>query len=100
MEEGQPYEQLKKCIVISIMDFCLLKETNKYHSIFMIKEIEEDYRLNDDLELHYLELPKLMEKEDVSNSDDLEKWLLFLKNAGEKGKDGIVQKLRGRKRGD
>ena len=44
LDEGQKYSKLKKTICINILDFNTLK-TEKYHSIFKIKEDEENYVL-------------------------------------------------------
>lgn len=94
ISEGDPYRLLTRCVVINILNFRLFNETKKYHNTFAALEIEEGFKLNNDLELHYLELPKLTEIENINNMDDLERWLLFIKEAGEEGKEEIVQKLR------
>ncbi|NQX71193.1 Rpn family recombination-promoting nuclease/putative transposase [Paenibacillus alba] len=49
-----------------------------YHSIFQLREIATQLPLIDDIELHFIELPKLKENA-VSLEEDLVKWLLFLK---------------------
>lgn len=75
--ESQLYKNLQKTITISIIDFKYLP-TNQFHSVFRLREDKEGFVLTDDLEIHFLELPKL---EDVQQetSDLLVKWLLFLK---------------------
>ncbi len=77
LAEGQPYRNLKKTITISIIDFEYLP-TNDYHSVFRLREAEEGFVLSDDLEIHFLELPKVAAVHQET-SDLLVKWMLFLK---------------------
>lgn len=81
MIAGQAYEELKKCIVINIMDFNLIYENPHYHSLFRIMEKDRGIELLDDLEIHYLELVKLDESQDINEMDPLEEWLIFIKDA-------------------
>ena len=95
IEEGEAYETLKKCVVINILDFNLLYETRKYHSIFRVKEVEENYELLKDLEIHYIELPKFDDdRKDIKSMNDLEKWLVFIKDAADRTKREIFEALR------
>ncbi|SHK17920.1 Rpn family recombination-promoting nuclease/putative transposase [Tepidibacter formicigenes] len=94
IEDGDAYETLKKCIVVNILDFNLLKETKKYHSKFKVKDIEENFELLDDLEIHYLELPKFNDNKSVKEMNELEKWLVFIKDAGDEGKEELVNGIR------
>lgn len=75
------YKDLRKTIMISIIDFKYLP-TNNYHSVFRLREENERFVLTDDLEIHFLELPKLGERQHET-SDLLVKWLLFLKAESE-----------------
>ena len=75
LDEGQKYSKLKKTICINILDFNTLK-TEKYHSIFKIKEDEENYVLTNLLEIHFLEMKKLKE---YSEKDDLSQWVSFIR---------------------
>lgn len=50
----------------------------RYHSIFQLREITTYAPLIDDVELHFIELPKLQETA-ISLEEGLVKWLLFLK---------------------
>nr|WP_276531993.1 Rpn family recombination-promoting nuclease/putative transposase [Brevibacillus invocatus] len=77
LEEGEPYRNLKKTVTISILDFEYLP-TDSYHSVFRLRESEEGFVLTDDLEIHFLELPKVAGVHQET-SDLLVKWLLFLK---------------------
>lgn len=91
--KGKAYRELKKCIVISIMDFILFRNTSKYHRVFEVRERYDGEKLLEDLELHYLELPKFVERENVASMNNLQKWLTFLKYAGEEEKEDIITKL-------
>lgn len=79
--ESQRYKDLHKTITISIIDFKYLP-TNRFHSVFRLLEGTEGFVLTDDLEIHFLELPKLG-AEQQETSDLLVKWLLFLKAESE-----------------
>ncbi|MGO0063639.1 Rpn family recombination-promoting nuclease/putative transposase [Brevibacillus fluminis] len=81
LSEGEPYRNLKKTITISIMDFSYLP-SKSYHSVFRLREDTENFVLTDNLEIHFLELPKLG-FEHQETSDLLVKWLLFLKAESE-----------------
>ncbi|HOL48069.1 MAG TPA: Rpn family recombination-promoting nuclease/putative transposase [bacterium] len=82
LKEGSDYEDIKKTISISILDFNLLK-TEKYHSIFRFKEIENNQELTDIQEIHIIELKKFIEMKKKHFAKDIEKWLFVIKN-GEK----------------
>ncbi len=56
-------------------------------------EIKEKYEYIDDLELHYIELPKFREKKTINELDMLEKWILFIKETGMKGKEKKMEEL-------
>lgn len=77
MSEGQPYKNLKKTITINILNYSFLPH-DRCHSIFRLREEHTRVMLTDDLEIHYMELPKLSELP-ISLADGLTKWLLFLK---------------------
>ncbi|MDD2402757.1 MAG: Rpn family recombination-promoting nuclease/putative transposase [Clostridia bacterium] len=94
IEEGEAYETLKRCVVVNLLDFKLLPETDKYHSVFRIKDIQDNYELLEDLELHYIELPKFKEQENITSMGELEKWLVFIKEAGNESKQEIVTGIR------
>lgn len=49
---------MEKCIVINIIDFPYIP-LNRFHTIFHVWEDEERHLLDDALEVHFLELPKL-----------------------------------------
>lgn len=75
--EGQNYRYLKKTITINIINFRYLPG-EQYHNIFHLREDRTGILLTDDLEIHFMELPKL-ETGAFDVGTGLVKWLLFLK---------------------
>ena len=60
LEKGQGYGELGKCIHISILNFELFEEDDAFYSRFHLWEDERKRIYSDKLEIHTLELPKLM----------------------------------------
>ena len=89
IKKGKPYYELKKSIVINILDFNIIEENNKYHNVFVIKERDENTLFIEDLEIHYIELRKFNIKKAVKEFTDLEEWVAFLKECSE-GEDSIL----------
>ena len=71
---SEKYSKLQKTICINIVDF-EATEKEGYHSIYKIKEIEENYLLTDLLEIHFLELTKL---DKYTKDEALYNWLKFI----------------------
>ncbi len=70
------YSNFKKCIGINILDFNFIKETERFHTIYHIREDSENFCYTDIMEWHLIELPKLPKTEDGT---DLYDWIKFLK---------------------
>lgn len=85
MREGMAYKELAKTITINILDFNYIKQTRNYHSVFRLFEIEEGFELTEALEIHFMELPKLLVKwrERLVSpwEDDLVRWLFLLEGS-------------------
>ncbi len=85
IREGMGYKELAKTVSINILDFNYLRQTPNYHSVFHLYEDEERFQLTDVLEMHFMELPKLLIKwrnREVSPWEDgLVRWLLLLEGA-------------------
>lgn len=60
LEKGNGYGELGKCIHISILNFELFEEDDEFYSRFHLWEDERKRMYSDKLEIHTLELPKLM----------------------------------------
>ena len=93
ISESKRYDTLKKCVIINILEYNLIRETNKYHSVFRIKETEEDFQLLDDLEIHFLELTKIKSEKPIQDLTIEETWITLIKNSGLEGKEEEVEKL-------
>ncbi|XOK61586.1 Rpn family recombination-promoting nuclease/putative transposase [Paenibacillus elgii] len=78
LQEGQSYKMLKKCVAINILNYSFLPN-QQYHSVFHLREERSGIPLVDDIELHFLELPKLDDHAVPVERGGLVNWLLFLK---------------------
>ncbi len=82
MKAGMIYQELAPTITINIVNFRYLLSTKRYHTTFHVREDEENFLLTDVLEVHFMELPKLMdqwEKGEASPEENhLVRWLLLL----------------------
>ena len=92
IKESENYTNLKKSIVINIMDFEIIKETNRYHTEYKILEKEEKFPLLDDLEIHYIELQKFHPQKDPEEMEAIELWLSFIKKAGKEEIEKLVER--------
>jgi len=79
LKEGQKYDKLQKVITINILNHIYFKQTSKYHNKFYLTEEDTDIKLEDIIEMHFIELPKI-KKTFPSKNDKLMTWLLFLKH--------------------
>ncbi len=82
MQKGMPYTDLSKTITINILNSRFLHETELFHTTFHLYEDQEQFPLTDVLEIHFMEIPKLMEKWEQRkvnpHNNGLERWLLLL----------------------
>jgi len=74
--EGDKYRDLPRVIIISIVAFKLLK-CQEFHSEYQPLEVTRHTPLNDKMCMHYFELTKLPEIDDVE--DELKLWLTLFK---------------------
>ena len=85
---GQGYDILSPCIVIQLLNFTAIGSTNRFHTSYHVTEDHERFRWTEDLEIHWLELPKFRATvRDVRSTarDDLGKWLLMLNASDQEG---------------
>ena len=94
--EGESYASLKKTIVIDIMSYNAINESEKLHTHFKLLEREENFTLTEDLQIHYLELPKLSEDKEIEELEGVELWIAFLREAGKEGNREKLERLKGR----
>jgi hypothetical protein len=92
------YSGLKKCIVISLIDFDFFDD-KRYHRYFMLKdgETNETHKDLDYLDLYFIELKKAnvnLKSDDISIvQTTLERWISFLNNANRYTKDTLPKEL-------
>ena len=97
IRKGEDYIQVKKTIVISIVNFDFYKR-NSYHHIAHMRfdetkqedyvdlgYIEEDEIATKEFEMHYIELPKFIRK-NTEIKTEIEMWLWFIIGGEEKVK--------------
>lgn len=80
LQEGQSYKLLRKCVTINILNYSFLPN-DQYHNVYHLREDRTGISLSDDIELHFLELPKLDHRTVPMEGGGLVNWLLFLKGA-------------------
>jgi predicted transposase/invertase (TIGR01784 family) len=78
LTKGESYDELKKVVSIVIMaEDVLIKENSHYHNAYYIHDPKTDSYLIDKMEIHILELKKVLK--DESNREILYFWMLFFK---------------------
>ena len=85
MQKGMSYSELAQTITINILNFRHVRATEAYHTTFHLYEDTDQFLLTDALEIHFMEIPKLLtnwRKRTVSlHEDRLVRWLLLLEAA-------------------
>ncbi len=75
LKKGDPYDNLKKCIHVSVLDFIHFPEDKRcYHKISFC-DVKTGIPYTDLMELHILELRKLPEK--ARNEEEVIRWMRF-----------------------
>jgi predicted transposase/invertase (TIGR01784 family) len=81
LDSGDDYRQLRPTFGIHFLNHVLYRHDSRYHRQFQLLDPDEpSLRLNEDLEIHILELPKFLRKVDELQ-DKLEEWCYFLRFA-------------------
>ena len=78
LHKGMEYQDLNPSITINLLNFQLLPQENP-HNMYGIYDIVSGHRLTEDLEIHFLEIPKFKLKS-VKEMKRLEKWLAYFSN--------------------
>ena len=68
---------IKKCIGINILDFKYMDDTQRFHTVYHLREDTEHIKYTDVMEIHIVELPKLPQNNDGT---DLYDWIKFIKS--------------------
>lgn len=89
---GHPYKELKPVITINILKFNLFADEEP-HSMWSVYNSKTQERLNKDLTLHFLEVPKFasIAKKPISEMTRMERWLAYFANKLDaKGKEELI----------
>ena len=78
LNKGDDYITLNPAITINILGHTIFPE-EPLHSMYSIYNIETGRRLNEDMELHFLEVPKF-QKKPVKKMTHMERWLAYFSN--------------------
>lgn len=78
LHKGEEYQDLRRSVTINLLNFHLLPQENP-HTMYGLYDIQSAHRLTDDLEIHFLEIPKFKIKS-VKEMRRLEKWLAYFSN--------------------
>ena len=78
LTKGGKYQNLKPSITINILRYNIFPG-EPAHSMYSIYNMETKRRLNEDMELHFLEVPKF-QKKPVSEMTSVERWLAYFSN--------------------
>lgn len=81
LQTGEDYTLLNPVIALTLTDFIMFDEFEKYQSNFVLREKETLTQYSDDIELVFIELPKFT-KTEQELVDINDKWLYFIRNAG------------------
>ena len=79
LPEGKTFIELYRTITINILSFNWFQDDQRYHRTFHVRDDETGELLNDDLEVHFMELRKI---EGIKHSpqDAIEAWMMYLNN--------------------
>jgi predicted transposase/invertase (TIGR01784 family) len=94
IDSGELFSQLKKTIVISILDFVYFPDDQRHHRAIVPLDVEtkEKYGSLDYMALHFVELKKFTKDlKDVKTT--LDRWVTFLNKAYEYDKNNIPEEL-------
>jgi len=82
LNRAEDYPKLNQVIFLGFLDFVLFKENASYTTRHLILEESTNGHYFKDFDLNFVELPKF-EKSLKELSDVKEKWIYFVKNAGD-----------------
>ena len=74
---GEDYDVLRKAIVIFITNFEVFSDIKEYHTKWLMTEQKYKEKTLDEIELHYIELPKFL-KTKIDKQRKIDQWLLFI----------------------
>lgn len=90
---GDKYKDLNQTVSIAILDYKLKKliDIEEAHTIWHIREDNNNIKLTDVLEIHIIEIPKVREMKEKENKNALIDWITFLDNPNQKEVSEIMK---------
>ena len=80
LNKGEDYLGLCRTVMINVLGYSTLPQPD-YHNIYGLYDIASSHRLTEDIEIHFLELPKVTsEIKNLRGMRLLEKWMTYLSN--------------------
>ena len=95
LKSGEPYDKMRKSIVVSIINPKLFPKEIGCHSIFDVREQNTGHRLCDRLEFHFLELGKVDPRKPIEKMTQIEKLAVYLRYANDENYKDSVQEICG-----
>ncbi|MDZ4627297.1 Rpn family recombination-promoting nuclease/putative transposase, partial [Bacillus cereus] len=81
MTQGMKYTELRQTICINIVDFILFPEEQEFHSINTVMNKKSKRIITENMQLHFLEIPKVIQEWQGKRmdpwEDSLARWLLL-----------------------
>ena len=94
MHSGDAYAQLRPAISICVMDALLFPGVPDLHLDFRLRNCRHDLALTDDIQVHFLELPKYNPSaHSVIDATPLEKWVYLFRFASQLTPEEIAGRL-------
>ncbi len=94
LDEGMHFRFLTKTICINILNFDQLDDEPSYHNVYKVKNVKSGSELLDEFEIHFIELRKYDETLADSLNRALDRWVHFLKLAGEYSSETMPAELK------
>lgn len=92
LPRGYSYNRLKPAITVNLLAFNLLPQKEP-HAVYGLYNIQTGHQLTEDLELHFLEIPKYVAEppKPVAAMTKMERWLAYFANKlDKKGKEELA----------
>ena len=78
IHRGEDYVRLNRAITINLLNFILLPQP-KPHTMYGLYDLQSGHRLTEDIEIHFIEVPKFEVKSNKQLTR-LEKWMAYFSN--------------------
>ena len=75
---GENYENLRRTVAINLLGYEYLPLSG-FHHMYGLYDETGVHRLTEDIEIHFLELPKVT-RQDIRRMRTLDKWMAFIRN--------------------